>query len=89
MLQPPTSPKITLESMQPYGSSRSGNAMLTRRAASVMAESQPLYASKAEDGKSVVNLVSCAKCGKAVEAGKEVKKGWISKKPYHAECAPK
>ncbi len=90
MLQPPTSPKITLESMQPCGSidSRSGNAMLTRRAASATGESQPLY-SKAEDGESVVDLVNCAKCGKAIEAGKEVKKGWISKKPYHADCAPK
>ena len=39
--------------------------------------------------KSVVNLVNCAKCGKAIEAGKEVRKGWIAKKPYHAECAPK
>jgi predicted transcriptional regulator len=75
------------EAMQPYGSSRSGNAML-RRAASVTAESQPLY-SKVEDGESVVNLVNCANCGKAIEAGKEVKKGWIGKKPYHAECAPK
>ena len=62
--------------------------MLTRRGASVTAESQPLY-SKAEDAKSVVNLVNCTKCGKAIEAGKEVKKDWISKKPYHAECAPK
>ena len=62
--------------------------MLTRRAASVAAESQLLY-SKPEDEESVVNLVNCAKCGKAIEAGKEVKKGWMSKKPYHAECAPK
>ena len=43
--------------------------------------------SKAEDGKSVVDLVKCAKCGKEIDAGKEVKKGWISKKTYHAECA--
>jgi len=64
------------------------NVMLTRRPASVTAESQPLY-SKLEDGEPVVNLVNCAKCGKAIEAGKEVKKGWMSKKPYHAECAPK
>jgi transcription initiation factor TFIIB len=76
------------EAMQPYGSSRSGKAMLTRRAASVTAESQPLY-SKPEDRESVVNLVNCAKCGKAIEAGKEVKKGWMSKKTYHADCAPK
>jgi hypothetical protein len=37
----------------------------------------------------VMNLVTCAKCGKEIEAGKEVKKGWITKKAYHAECAPK
>jgi hypothetical protein len=36
-----------------------------------------------------MNLVNCAKCGKEIEAGKEVKKGWIQKKAYHAECAPK
>jgi hypothetical protein len=35
-----------------------------------------------------MNLVTCAKCGKEIEAGKEVKKGWIRKKAYHAECAP-
>jgi hypothetical protein len=33
-------------------------------------------------------LANCAKCGKTIEPGKEVKKGWISKKLYHAECAP-
>jgi hypothetical protein len=27
------------------------------------------------------------KCGKEIDAGKEVKKGWITKKPYHGECA--
>jgi len=43
--------------------------------------------SKAEDGKSVVDLIKCAKCSKEIDAGKEVKKGWISKKTYHAECA--
>jgi hypothetical protein len=39
--------------------------------------------------KSVKNLVKCTKCGKEIETGREVKKGWIQKKPYHAECAPK
>jgi hypothetical protein len=35
----------------------------------------------------VMNMTNCAKCGKEVEAGKEVKKGWIGKKTYHAGCA--
>ena len=35
----------------------------------------------------VMKMANCAKCGKEVEAGKEVKKGWIGKKTYHAECA--
>jgi hypothetical protein len=47
------------------------------------------FIAKLRMGNRVVNLVNCAKCGKEIEAGKEVKKGWISKKPYHAECAPK
>jgi hypothetical protein len=34
-----------------------------------------------------MKMANCAKCGKEVEAGKEVKKGWIGKKTYHAECA--
>jgi len=36
-----------------------------------------------------MNLVECAKYGKEIEASKEVKKGWITKKSYHPECAPK
>jgi hypothetical protein len=35
----------------------------------------------------LMNLVKCAKCDKEIDAGKEVKKGWITKKAYHGECA--
>jgi hypothetical protein len=35
----------------------------------------------------VISLVNCMKCGKEIDAGKEVKKGWITKKAYHGECA--
>jgi hypothetical protein len=34
----------------------------------------------------LINLVNCMKCGKEIDAGKEVKKGWITKKTYHSEC---
>ena len=37
----------------------------------------------------VVVMVNCAKCGKDIPAGKEVKKGFLRKKSYHKECAPK
>jgi hypothetical protein len=30
-----------------------------------------------------------AKCGKEVTAGQEVKKGFLTKKSYHKDCAPK
>jgi len=32
--------------------------------------------------------VICAKCGKEIPAGEEVKKGFLRKKSYHKECAP-
>lgn len=34
-------------------------------------------------------MVKCAKCGKEIEAGKEVKKGFLRKSYYHPECVPK
>jgi hypothetical protein len=30
--------------------------------------------------------VNCAKCGKEITAGQEVKKGLLRKKSYHKEC---
>ena len=67
----------------PKKSSNYGRPVLTSQR-----KSTTLYG-KAKHAKGVMNLVKCAKCGKDIEAGKEVKKGWISKKAYHAECAPK
>ena len=32
-------------------------------------------------------MVACAKCGKEIAAGQEVKKGFLTKKGYHNECA--
>ena len=37
----------------------------------------------------MVMTVNCAKCGKEIPAGQEVKKGFLRKKSYHKECAPK
>ncbi len=37
----------------------------------------------------VVTTVNCAKCGKEIPAGQEVRKGFLRKKSYHRECAPK
>jgi hypothetical protein len=34
-------------------------------------------------------MVNCAKCGKDIPSGQEVKKGFLIKKSYHKECAPK
>jgi hypothetical protein len=34
-------------------------------------------------------MVNCAKCGKDIPSGEEVKKGFLIKKSYHKECAPK
>ena len=34
-------------------------------------------------------MVKCAKCSKDIPAGQEVKKGILTKKSYHKECAPK
>jgi len=31
--------------------------------------------------------MNCAKCGKDIPAGQEVKKGFFTKKSYHKECA--
>jgi hypothetical protein len=31
--------------------------------------------------------MNCAKCGKEIPAGQEVKKGFLMKKSYHKECA--
>jgi hypothetical protein len=31
--------------------------------------------------------MNCAKCGKEIPAGQEVKKGFLRKKNYHKECA--
>jgi len=31
--------------------------------------------------------MNCAKCGKEIPAGQEVKKGFFTKKSYHKECA--
>jgi hypothetical protein len=31
--------------------------------------------------------MNCAKCGKEIPAGQEVKKGFLTKKSYHKECA--
>jgi len=31
--------------------------------------------------------MNCAKCGKEIPAGQEVKKGFFMKKSYHKECA--
>jgi hypothetical protein len=36
-----------------------------------------------------MSVRKCAKCGNNIEQGKEVVKGTIMKKYYHAECAPK
>lgn len=32
-------------------------------------------------------MAKCAKCGKDIEPGEEVRKGFLWKKAYHAECA--
>lgn len=32
--------------------------------------------------------VNCAKCGKEIPAGQEVKKGFLTKKSYHKGCEP-
>ena len=32
-------------------------------------------------------MAMCAKCGKEIPAGQEVKKGFLMKKTYHKECA--
>jgi hypothetical protein len=32
-------------------------------------------------------MVNCAKCGKEIPSGQEVKKGFLIKKSYHKECA--
>jgi len=37
----------------------------------------------------VVMMAICAKCGKEIPAGQEVKKGFLKKKSYHKECTPK
>jgi len=37
----------------------------------------------------VIVTLTCAKCGKEIPAGQEVKKGFLMKKSYHNECAPK
>jgi len=34
-------------------------------------------------------MVNCAKCGKEIPAGQEVKKGFLMKKSYHKDCASK
>jgi hypothetical protein len=31
--------------------------------------------------------MNCAKCGKEIPAGQEVKKGFLMKKSYHKECS--
>jgi hypothetical protein len=33
------------------------------------------------------NMAICAKCGKEIPAGEEVKKGFLTKKSYHKACA--
>lgn len=33
-------------------------------------------------------MVNCAKCGKEIHAGQEVKKGFVMKKSYHKGCEP-
>jgi hypothetical protein len=32
-------------------------------------------------------MAMCAKCGKEIPAGQEVKKGFLMKKTYHKGCA--
>jgi len=32
-------------------------------------------------------MTMCAKCGKEIPEGQEVKKGFFTKKSYHKECA--
>lgn len=31
-------------------------------------------------------MAMCAKCGKEIPAGQEVKKGFLMKKSYHKDC---
>jgi hypothetical protein len=33
-------------------------------------------------------MAKCAKCGKDIPEGQEVKKGFLTKKSYHKDCAP-
>jgi len=32
-------------------------------------------------------MAICAKCGKEIPAGQEVKKGFFTKKTYHKDCS--
>jgi hypothetical protein len=34
----------------------------------------------------VIKAIKCAKCGKEIPLGQEVKKGFLVKKSYHKEC---
>lgn len=34
-----------------------------------------------------IRAAKCAKCGKEIPVGQEVKKGFLTKKSYHKECA--
>ncbi len=35
----------------------------------------------------LIVMAVCAKCGKEIPAGQEVKKGFLMKKTYHKDCA--
>jgi hypothetical protein len=37
--------------------------------------------------KDIIRAARCAKCGKEIPAGQEVKKGFFIRKKYHKECA--
>ncbi len=47
----------------------------------------PLYVAKQTSLSNEIKSAKCAKCGKEIPVGQEVKKGFLKKKSYHKECA--
>jgi len=42
---------------------------------------------KHDESPKAIRAARCAKCGKEIPVGQEVKKGFLMKKSYHKECA--
>jgi hypothetical protein len=49
--------------------------------------SGPLIIGNQTPSPEAIRTVKCAKCGKEIAMGQEVKKGFLIKKSYHKECA--